>query len=116
MLFKNISEAEEYFNKNLLSSDDVDAEEVRFQMWVEHQTIDDQSIFREPTSETQTRSLLKTVTWRIIGTLITWYVIYYYTQSFGGSIKTTLVAAFWSMLAYYLHERYWNSIKWGKLN
>ena len=64
--------------------------------------------------ETKYRSVVKTILWRIIATLITWAVVYYFTKSIGGSLKTTLVAAGLSMIGYYVHERFWNTISWGK--
>ena len=64
--------------------------------------------------ETKTRTLVKTVVWRIIATLLTWAVVYIFTGSITGSLEITLVAAAVSMLAYYVHERVWNVIKWGK--
>lgn len=64
--------------------------------------------------ETKTRSITKTITWRIIATLITWAVAYWFTGSIAGSLALTLVAAALSMIAYYIHERVWNSVKWGK--
>ena len=64
--------------------------------------------------ETKARSLVKTVVWRIIATLITWLTIYAYTGQFGESTKITLVAAFIAMIAYYIYERIWNLIRWGR--
>ncbi len=64
--------------------------------------------------EIKTRSLVKTVIWRILATLITWGVVYFFTRQLTDSLKITLVAAFLSMFAYYIHERFWNKIKWGK--
>ncbi len=65
--------------------------------------------------ETHRRSLAKTIIWRVIATLITWGTIYLYTGQIGESTKITLVAAFVGMVAYYIYERIWNSINWGKL-
>ncbi len=66
--------------------------------------------------ETKTRSLVKTIIWRIIATLITWGTIYFYIGKLGESIEITLVAALIGMTAYYFHERIWNKIEWGKEN
>jgi uncharacterized membrane protein len=65
-------------------------------------------------SETKTRTIVKTILWRIIATLITWGTIYAYTGRFGESIKITIVAALIGMTAYYIYERVWNKIQWGK--
>ena len=66
--------------------------------------------------ETKTRSLLKTIIWRIVATLITWGTIYFYTGKLAESIKITIAAALIGMTAYYFHERIWNNIQWGKKN
>jgi len=64
--------------------------------------------------ETKTRTLTKTVLWRIIATLITWGTVYFYTGKLSESIEITLVAAVIGMIVYYIYERVWNKIQWGK--
>ena len=64
--------------------------------------------------ETQTRSIVKTVLWRIVATLITWGTIYYYTGKLSESVEITIVAAIIGMTAYYFYERVWNRVQWGK--
>lgn len=64
--------------------------------------------------ETRTRSIAKTIAWRIIATLITWAVVYFFTGKISESLKITLTAAVASMIAYYIFERIWNKIQWGK--
>ncbi len=64
--------------------------------------------------ETKARSVVKTILWRIIATLITWSVIYFYTGKLSESIEITVVAALIGMTIYYIYERVWNKIQWGK--
>jgi uncharacterized membrane protein len=64
--------------------------------------------------ETKTRSVIKSILWRVIATLLTWAVAYYFTGTISGSLKITLTAAAISMIAYYFHERIWDRIDWGK--
>ena len=66
--------------------------------------------------ETQTRTITKTILWRIVATLITWGTIYFYTGELTESVKITIVAALIGMTAYYIYERIWNKIQWGKGN
>ncbi len=59
------------------------------------------------------KSLLKTLSWRVIATLITMLVVYILTGeallSFGiGTMDMLLKIA-----AYYLHERAWTKVQWG---
>lgn len=68
----------------------------------------------KPSSEKLKRSLAKTISWRVVGTLdtllLSWIII--------GEVKTAAAIAsveFVSkMILYFFHERAWNNIKWGK--
>jgi uncharacterized membrane protein len=55
----------------------------------------------------QTRSFAKTVTWRVLATLITGVIIYLYTGELGKASEITLTAAAVLTVAYYFHERFW---------
>ncbi len=60
------------------------------------------------------RSIVKAITYRlfiIISTAITTYIV---TQSFSMTMTVTLTATIVNTLVYYLHERFWNRIHWGK--
>ncbi|MBP9771884.1 MAG: DUF2061 domain-containing protein [Candidatus Pacebacteria bacterium] len=65
--------------------------------------------------ETRTRTVAKTILWRIVATLITWGTIYWFTGEIKESIEITLIAALIGMTAYYFYERIWNSVGWGKI-
>jgi len=64
--------------------------------------------------ETKKRSLAKTVTWRAIATLFVFGVSYFYTERIAVSMALTFTAAIINTTGFYVHERVWNSIKWGK--
>ena len=59
------------------------------------------------------KSLLKTLSWRVIATLITMFVVYILTGeallSFGIGIMDMLL----KVVIYYLHERAWTKVQWG---
>jgi len=59
----------------------------------------------------QTRAIAKTITWRILATLITGVVVYLYTGEFGEASKITLTAALILTVAYYLHEEFWQRMR-----
>jgi uncharacterized membrane protein len=65
--------------------------------------------------ETKTRTLVRTVLWRVIATLITWIVFYIYTGKIGDSIEATIVAALLGITVHYIFERVWNRVRWGKV-
>ena len=66
--------------------------------------------------ETKKRSVIKTVTWKVIATSITFLTLYFFTGSFLGSVKITAVAAILGMISFYIHERVWNHVAWGKID
>ena len=53
------------------------------------------------------RPFLKTMSWRVLATIITGIVVYLYTGKIGESSKITLTAAVILTIVYYLHERFW---------
>ena len=63
---------------------------------------------------TKARSFTKSLTYRIFGTLSSWAVVYVITGK--GSLAT--LVAFWETVVkvaiYYLHERVWNGVAWGR--
>jgi len=64
--------------------------------------------------ETRARSIVKSFVWRAIATIVTGLTTYFYTGKIGESLKISFTAALISLVAYYFHERIWNSITWGK--
>lgn len=64
--------------------------------------------------ESTARSLAKTVVWRVFATFGTWLMVYLFTGEPLRSLGATLAAAAFGMVAYYIHERVWNGISWGR--
>jgi len=64
--------------------------------------------------ESLQRTLLKTVVWRVAATLITFITIYAFTGELGRATNITLVAATLLAAGYYLHERFWDHVEWGR--
>ena len=60
------------------------------------------------------RSLLKTISWRIIGTLDTIFISWLITGRLNLALSIGLVELVTKMVLYFFHERAWNKIKWGK--
>lgn len=61
------------------------------------------------------RTLVKTITWRIIALATTIVVVYIYS----GDAKESLIVGFGAnalkMVFYYMHERVWNRIDFGRI-
>lgn len=60
------------------------------------------------------RSLLKTISWRIIGTLDTIIISYIITGAVAMAVSIGGIELVSKMGLYFFHERAWNKIKWGK--
>ncbi|RLJ67267.1 putative membrane protein [Lacinutrix venerupis] len=60
------------------------------------------------------RSLLKTISWRIIGTLDTVLISYLITGTLTMAISIGGIELVSKMALYFFHERAWNKINWGK--
>ncbi len=61
------------------------------------------------------RSFVKTITWRVIATLDTFFISWFVTGKlvFAGAIASLEILT--KMFLYFLHERGWAKIKWGRL-
>lgn len=55
--------------------------------------------------ESHTRSIVKSITWRIIATLIAAYWVGFHIAILMNIVQT---------IAYYIHERVWTKIDWGR--
>jgi len=60
------------------------------------------------------RSLLKTISWRLAATLTTVLVVYIFTGEIALSLGIGSLEALSKTALYYLHERLWEGISWGK--
>lgn len=64
--------------------------------------------------ETRKRSLLKALSWKIVATAISFNVLYLETGKIQESLQISGMVFIIGLLAYYFHERLWNSIHWEK--
>ena len=68
----------------------------------------------DKTSENPKRSIAKSISWRIIGTLDTILISWIVTGTLSVAFSIGVVELFTKMLLYFFHERIWNKINWGK--
>jgi uncharacterized membrane protein len=63
---------------------------------------------------TKSRSFVKSMTYRIFGTITSWAVVYAITHK--GSLATLIafLETVVKIAVYYWHERVWNKIQWGR--
>jgi len=64
--------------------------------------------------EKQWRSILKAASWRLIGTLDTIILSWIISGKITIAVSIGVFELFTKMFLYYLHERVWNRIKFGK--
>ncbi len=60
------------------------------------------------------RSFVKSVSWRLIGTLDTILLTWLVTGKVSMAITIGSFELITKMLLYFFHERLWNKINWGK--
>ena len=60
------------------------------------------------------RSVAKSISWRIIGTLDTMIISWIITGKLDTALLIGGVEVVTKMVLYFFHERVWNSIKWGR--
>lgn len=67
-------------------------------------------------TESNQRSVAKVFSWRVIATITTMILVFLFT----GELKLTLgvgaLDVILKLFFYYLHERTWNTVKWGRKN
>ena len=64
--------------------------------------------------EDMKRSTFKTITWRIIATLTTMFLVYLFTGEMLLMMGVGLFEFLIKMVLYFIHERVWNLISFGK--
>jgi uncharacterized membrane protein len=65
-------------------------------------------------SEKPLRSVLKALSWRVVGTLDTLLVSYFLIGEIALATSIASVDFITKLVLYFFHERIWNKINWGK--
>jgi adenylylsulfate kinase len=63
--------------------------------------------------ETNKRTIMKTVSWRIIATLTTMMLVYLFTGKITLAFGIGVLEAVIKMAAYFMHERMWLKLRLG---
>lgn len=61
------------------------------------------------------RSIIKAISYRFAGTFITALIVFIFTQKLSLAISIASVETVVKIIIYYLHERAWNRMHWGKV-
>ncbi len=68
--------------------------------------------FRVP--EAHTRSLLKAVSWRMLGSIDTFVISFFVTGKLTFALSIASVETFTKIALYYFHERAWTLVPFGR--
>jgi uncharacterized membrane protein len=63
--------------------------------------------------EAHSRSMVKAISWRILGSIDTFLLSWLFTNSPKAAGAIALSEVLTKMVLYYFHERAWSSVKWG---
>jgi len=65
-------------------------------------------------TSTYKRSFLKGVVWEAFSFVITFVAVYFFYGDIDFSIKFSLGLSLVKVLLFFIHERVWKKIRWGK--
>jgi uncharacterized membrane protein len=65
--------------------------------------------------ETLRRSIVKTISYRIVILILDFTTIYLFTGKLKLALGFTIVSNIYTTVGYFFHERIWDKIKWGKI-
>jgi uncharacterized membrane protein len=66
-------------------------------------------------AETLQRSIVKTVSYRAVILILDFISIYLFTGKIKLAVGFMVVSNIYTTIGYFLHERIWTKIKWGKI-
>jgi uncharacterized membrane protein len=69
-------------------------------------------LFRAP--ETHSRSFVKAVSWRVLGSIDTFVISYFVTHQLVFAASIASVETVTKVVLFYVHERAWASVGWGR--
>ena len=84
------------------------------QFFRSHTTTTEKGFEKAKNSEKPVRSIVKAVSWRIVGTLDTIIISWIITGEVAMALTIGSIELITKMVLYFFHERIWNIIKWGK--
>ena len=64
--------------------------------------------------EQTSRSVAKTLSWRLLVLIIDFTVAYIFTRDVDISSKLAIAKLIIASIFYFFHERFWNKVSWGR--
>jgi adenylylsulfate kinase len=65
--------------------------------------------------ESLRRSAVKTISYRLVILILDFVCVYLFSGKIKVALGFTIVSNVYTTVCYFLHERIWNKIKWGKI-
>lgn len=85
------------------------------QFFISNKNVKNEDSFKkDKSSEKPVRSIVKAISWRILGTLDTIIISWFITGQIAMALSIGSIEVVTKMVLYFFHERLWNIIKWGK--
>lgn len=75
---------------------------------------EEDSFKSDKSSEKPARSIVKAISWRILGTIDTIVISWIITGQITLALSIGSIEVLTKMVLYFFHERLWNIVKWGK--
>lgn len=69
---------------------------------------------RSDSNERPVRSIVKAISWRVVGTLDTITISWFLSGELALAFSIGSIELLTKMILYFFHERAWNQVKWGK--
>ena len=66
-------------------------------------------------SDTIARTTIKTILYRVLGSLVTFIVAFLFTGEFVVSASISITEFVIKPAFYWIYERFWNRVPWGKI-
>ena len=84
------------------------------QIFVSSKVKEVDTLKKAKSSEKPKRSIVKAVSWRVLGTIDTMIIAWFITGEITMALSIGSIEVVTKMILYFFHERIWNLIKWGK--
>ena len=84
-------------------------------MLIEQKSVNKRSYTIDSQSEKPLRSITKSISWRVLGTIDTIIISWAVTGTLSLAFSIGAIEVMTKMVLYFFHERIWNFIKWGKI-
>jgi|GEM_PF-2281427 len=70
----------------------------------------------DPSIETVKRSIAKTISYRVVISVLHFTVIYYITGRWQIALGFVGLSSIYSVFTFYFHDRLWDKVTWGKVD